>query len=221
MRDPRAGGLRLEIHRAVLPPGHPFRLTEDEMWCAARRVQVGRAHALVMRPAHHAVHIAIHFAWSHMLRMGAWQAFRDLSALAASGRFDWEDFVSTASRWGATSAGYWTLRLAAALSKLPVPDAVLARLQPRFAGTCGRPLMRHFVNGLVRRDACPSVRLDQALWTIAMQPGSEGHGRIRPWSVSQDLLFALEQRGQLRDRMVESPLVQMGRSGRYLSEIIA
>lgn len=221
LRDMRASELRLEIHRAILPSGHPFRFTEDEIWRSARRVILGAGHALVMQPDHHAVHLAIHFAWSHMLRWGAWHAFRDLNALGASRTLDWDAFVDTALRWGAASSCYWTLRLGAALSTLPVSRDVLARLEPRFATTLAKPLMRHFVNALARGDACPSVRLDHALWTLAMQPGREGHGRTRPWTVSQDLLFALDERAQPTGKAPESRFAQMGRSGRYLTEIIA
>ena len=221
LRDGEASGLRLEIHRAILPAGHPFRFTEEQIWRCARRISLGAGSALVMRPDHHAVHLAIHFAWSHMLRLGAWHAFRDLSALGASGTLNWDDFVETARRWGAASSCYWTLRLGAALSTISVSNALLSRLAPRFARTLAKPLMRHFANGLGRNAVCPSVRLDHALWTIAMQPGQEGHGAIRPWTVSQDLLFALDERAQATAQISESRFAQMGRSGRYLSEIIA
>ena len=221
LRDVRTSGLRLEIHRAILPPGHPFRCTEDEIWRRARGVTLGAGHALVMQADHHAVHLAIHFAWSHMLRWGAWHAFRDLGALGASKAFDWDAFVDTALRWGASSSCYWTLRLGAALSTLSVSREVLSRLEPRFATTLAKPLMRHFVNGLARGDACPSVRLNQALWTMAMQPRREGHGRIRPWTVSEDLLFAADERAEAAGKAPASRFAQMSRSGRYLTEIIA
>jgi len=221
LRDLRGSGLRLEIHRGLLASGHPFHLTDDEIWRAARLVRVGQSQALVMHPSHHAVHIAIHFAWSHMLRMGAWHAFRDLGLLTDSGTLDWNDFMSTASRWRAASCCYWTLRLAAALSHVPVPEPVLAQLQPRFAARLGGPLVRHLVNVLLQSKVCPSLRLDRALWSLAMQPRREGHGDVRPWSVSQDLLFALDEGEQTTKRFFVSPLAQMGRSGRYISEIFA
>lgn len=223
LRDAGGSGLRLEIHRALLPDGHPFRFTDDEIWTAARPARVGQGRAFIMDPVHHAVHLAIHFSWSHMLRMGAWHAFRDLGALVSAGLLDWNDFAETAARWGAASCSYWTLRLGLELSDLPVPDEVLRRLDPGLSEVIARPLLRHFVNCLAQSDQnCPSVRLDQTLWSVAMQPRREGHGRIRPWSVSLDLLFAIRERVRMTSETLSgSPLLQMRRAGRYLSQLLA
>lgn len=222
LRDTTAGGLRLEVHRALLPMGHPFHFTEDEIWRASRRVQVGTGHALVMHPSHHAVHIAIHFAWAHMLNLGAWHAFRDLAALRAAGMLDWGDFVRTALEWRASTCCYWTLRLGRSLSGLEVPDEVLSELRPALPESLRRPLARHFVRGLARgKSSCPSMRLSRALWSLAMQPRRNGHGRIRPWLVSLDLLSALEDSaGASTGQVPESALLQIRRSSRYLSEIL-
>lgn len=222
LRDVGASGLRLEIHRALLPAGHPFRFTDDELWRAARRITIGDAHAFVMHPAHHAVHVAIHFAWSHMLKMGAWHAFRDLAMLAAAETLDWNEFVDTASRWGASSCCYWTLRLAQTLAGFDVPAPVLERLGPGVPELVRRPLARHFVRGLVPGDvACPSARLDRALWSLAMQPRREGHGLVRPWLVSLDLLFALNDSDEQGSELFSSSFFdRMRRSGRYLSDIL-
>jgi hypothetical protein len=223
--DTDGKGLRLEIHRSLLPCGHPFRFTDEEIWRAARCVDVGDSRALVMHPVHHAVHIAIHFAWSHMLKMGAWHAFRDLAALTAGtgASFDWDALTSTASRWGASGSCYWTLELATALADLVVPSSVLRQLQPPLPAVLRRPLMRHFAKGLVQSDPpCPSVRLDQTLWTLAMQPRRDGHGDVRPWSVSVDLVLALTERTRVDGEPVAaSPLLQMRRSSRYLSALLA
>jgi hypothetical protein len=222
LRDLTGSGLRLEVHRALLPFGNPFRFDEDEIWSASRPVRVGAGQALVMHPSHHAVHIAVHFAWAHMLDLGGWHAFRDLGTLASSGALDWDDFVRTGSRCGASTCCYWTLRLARALAELPVSDRVLRRLRPAVPEFVRRRLTRHFVRGLARSgDACPSARLKRVLWSIAMQPGLSGHGRVRPWRVSLDLMDALEEKDGPSNREWSASLfTQMGRSGRYISEIL-
>jgi hypothetical protein len=223
LRDAASSGLRLEIHRALMAGGHPFRFTSNELWSGARRVQVGDGYALVMHPSHHAVHIAIHFAWGHMLNLGAWHAFRDIGALATTGALDWFDFARTASRWGASTCCYWTLRLGRELSALSVPDDVLRRLRPRLPEFVRRSLSRHFVRELSRNDSgCPSVRLNRSLWTTAMQPERCGHGGVRPWLVSLDLLSEFEERTRLAGTALrESTLLQVQRSGRYLTDILA
>jgi len=223
LRDTGASGVRLEIHRSLLPAGHPFRFRDDEIWRDARRVTLGDGHALVMQPAHHAVHVAIHFAWSHMLKMGAWHAFRDLDTLMDSGRLQWDTFIDTAAEWGAASCCYWTLRLGCALSDLAVPSECMERLEPRIPELLRGPLMRHFANGLMRSGTvCPSARLDRALWSFAMQPRRNGHGAVRPWLVSLDLLFALNETARIADNDADdSPFLQMRRSSRYLTGILA
>ena len=222
LRDTSGGGLKLEIHRSLLPAGHPFRFRDEQIWREARSVTLGDGHALAMHPAHHAVHVAIHFAWSHMLKMGAWHAFRDLDTLIGSGLLQWGAFVDTGMRWGATSCCYWTLALARALSDLPVPSELLERLKPRIPEILRRPLMRHFANGLVRHGTvCPSARLDRALWSVAMQPRRNGHGAIRPWLVSLDLLFSLNETARGSSDDGDSPFLQMRRSSRYLTGILA
>lgn len=223
LRDTSASGFRLEIHRAIMASGHPFRFTSEEIWSAARRVRVGAGHALVMHPSHHAVHIAIHFAWAHMLNLGAWHAFRDFAALVATSAIDWEDFERTAHRWGASTCCYWTLHLGRLLSDLPVPEEVLRRLCPTIPKFVRRSLTRHFLWALSRSDTgCPSARLDRTLWSVAMQPRRCGHGAARPWLVSLDLVSAFDEKTRLAggDRP-ESRLLQMQRSGRYLSQIFA
>jgi hypothetical protein len=222
LRDTGASGLRLEIHRALAARGHPFRFTEEQIWSEAGLVKIGKARALVMHPVHHAVHIAIHFAWSHMLKAGAWHAFRDLAALAAAEALVWEDFVRVAIAWGASSCCYWTLQLGTLLSDLAVPASVLEALKPLWPEAIRLRLERHLTNAIVANDhGCPSVRLDQALWELAMLPRRDGHGATRPWSVSKDLSMARSERaGVTGDQVPGSAFRQLRRSARYLSQII-
>ncbi len=222
LRDAGASGQRLEIHRAVLPAGHPFGFTDDEIWGAARRHTIGDAYAFVMQPAHHAVHVAIHFAWSHMFKMGAWHAFRDLATLTAANMMSWQEFIDTAARWRASTCCYWTLRLANMLGGLEFPATVLDRLQPTTPEVIRRLLARHFVNGLMSQGAaCPSDKLERALWTMAVQPNREGHGAVRPWLVSLDLFFALkETEGEEEEGLASSLFQRVHRSGRYLTNLL-
>jgi hypothetical protein len=54
-----------------------------------------------------------------------------------------------------------------------------------------------------------------------MQPERNGHGGVRPWLVSADLLSAFDEKTRLSGRnLPESPFLQLRRSGRYISEIL-
>ena len=223
LRDASASGQRLEIHRALLPEGHPFVFKEDEIWNASRPIRVGSGRALVMHPSHQAAHIAIHFAWAHMLSLGGWHAFRDLSALDASGTLDWDDFAQTSRRWRASTCAYWTLTLGAAVSGLAVPARLLRQLRPVMPEFVRSFLTRHFITGLSGVDRrCPSARLTRALWTLAVQPQWSGHDAVRPWRVSLGLTSALEEMAGRSTGLPSQPrFLRMRRWGRYISEILA
>lgn len=222
LRDASGRGLWLEIHRSLLASGHPFRFTEEEIWESALPVTVGTGNARVMHPAHHGAYLAIHFAWSHKLKTGAWHTFRDLDALTTAGTLDWEMLVNTARDWGASSCCYWTLELAGHLSGLRVPEAVIDRVRPRMPDVMQRLLARHFLNSILQSDqACPSLRLDQLLWTMAMRPRREGHGAIRPWLLARELTsaFVAKENGEIPDS--DPVLVRMARATQYLAGLVA
>ena len=222
LRDQGGSGLHLEIHRSVLPARHPFRFTDAEIWDAARPIALGEGRALVMHPTHHAVHVAIHFAWLHMMRVRAWTTFRDLHALACDSAFGWQHFVSVATSVGASSCCYWALRIGQQLAALDVPVHVMRQLEPRMPRLLRRSLAQHFINDVSRNQAvCPAVRLSQALWTLAIQPDRNGHRGVRPWSVTVELLEGIRQMERREEELAtESPLVKARRCAQYIAVIM-
>ena len=189
--DSRGSRSRLEIHRALLPPGHPFALTTGDVWQHTRTVEMGTTEACVLDGNLHAIHVAIHFAWSHTMRAGAWHAFRDLGSLQREGLLDWDRMISLAIDVRAASCCFWTLLLAREMSALDVPDDVLEALAPDITTGLRSRLERHFVHVLLRQDSTHlSLRLDRSLWNLAIQPEQQGHGAVRPWLVSAELTTA-------------------------------
>ena len=213
---------RLEIHRTLLPPGHPFVLPMADLWAGMRPATIGGHPVLVLGPTHHALHIAIHFAWSHSMRAGGWNAFRDLGTLERAGMIDWAELVRVAQCARAGSCCYWTLRLARTMTGLRVPSNVLAALEPTTDRTLHPRLERHLVTALLRGEARPlSVRLDRALWTMAVQPGAQGHGASRPWLVSAELAPARvrPELGSRADRAARR-LGTIARSGACIARLL-
>lgn len=181
LRDARGSGLQMEIHTALFPSGHPFGLTPDVLWAQADAVRGSRA-AYVPALVHQLLHACLHFAWSHLMRFGAWRTFRDIAALTAAGGVDWDAFVAVARAARATTACYWTFRLAATAAHVRLPAEVLGALRPRRPEAYLRAVERHFLLNLVSpRSPCPSVRLDRWLWEMGILPDWSGHGEARPW----------------------------------------
>jgi hypothetical protein len=195
LRDARGSSVHLELHTALFPHGHPFGLTPELLWAHAQPLP---AHESVARDAvagsfptrgvylpaipHQLLHVCLHFAWSHLMRFGAWRTFRDVSAVVSSGRVDWDAFVTLARETRAASCCYWTFRLAKRVARVPVPPEVIRALRPPRPEAYLRGLERHYVRNLVPSGlACPSVRVDRALWNLGMVPALSGFGDVRPW----------------------------------------
>lgn len=194
LRAPGGGRSVVELHRDVLPPGHPFAWGGAEVMERARRLDPADA-ALVPACADLLLHAGLHFAWSHEMRQGAWRAFADVAALVArhesGGRCridgggapcEWPGAgLERATAARATSAVAWTLRLARDVAGVRLPpalDAVAAEARG------GALLARHLAAALVPGgEGTPSVRLSRLLWERAMRPAGSGHGRARPWLV--------------------------------------
>ena len=220
--DSLGRGLRLEIHRDLFPPGHPFRVTPHDVWRDRRPAALAGIQTFVLEPNQHVLHIAIHFAWSHGMRVGAWHAFRDIATLDRIGSIDWAEVVQLALRTRASTCCYWTLRLARAMGGVDVPDEVLLELAPTAGQALLRRLERHFVEMLTKRDPTPVARrLERAFWNLAMQPGRLGHGESRPWNVLTGVSAAQRTMLPAQARQgVAGQIATLGRSGAHLGAVL-
>lgn len=182
--DEGGTNLGLDLHTALLSAGHPFELTLAQIWGRAEPVPGLGPGVYVLDRATQALHLCLHFAWSHVMRASAWRTFRDLGTLLDSGRIDWGELVDLARSTRAATCSYWTLRLARDLAGVEVPAESLARLSPPGSDLLLRCLERHFLSQLVKGPGlgCPSPRLAEVAWTSGVRPGWSGHGASRPWS---------------------------------------
>ncbi len=80
--DATGANVGLELHRAPLPPGHPFRLEPQMLWLGAKRIQVNGQAVWVPNPLYRLLHLSVHFAWSHGMRGGVWRALRDVATIS-------------------------------------------------------------------------------------------------------------------------------------------
>jgi hypothetical protein len=182
--DRDGGDFNLELHHGLFFRGHPFGLEMREVWEQAQPL-TGAPQVMVPDPTHIILHLAVHFAWSHVMRSATWRTFRDLRVVLEHREIDWDRLVEAARRIRAQTCCYWTFRFAREWAAVPVPDAVLHRLAPPLPGFVLRVLARHFAQQWYPGGpACPSLRLDCALWRAAIRPRWSGHGGALPWQHS-------------------------------------
>ncbi len=233
---PSGGTSVVELHDSLFPAGHPFHLHGSAVISRARRIPSPIGALLVPAEADQLLHACLHFAWSHELRWGAWRAVADIAALLAAAAAEdaaavgegsmpttraLDELAGSARAVAGESAVYWTLRLAATLGEVPVPEAWLTELE---AGGWGESALveRHLVHQLLPGPGnVPSTFLARALWSAALRPGPSGHGSARPWLVGS---ASHDESGVVRKG---HPLSGLGRhlsaSGRwrsYLSTVL-
>ena len=181
--DPQMPGVRVELHVSHLPISHPFALDVDMLWRDARPANPPFAGAQVPSPEHLLLHAALHFAWQHPMTFGAWRTFRVVSTVGRMSDFSWDQFVNTALATKASTASYWTLRLATLLSGLDIPPDIMRRLMPPTPAWLRGALERHFVAAIAvgEMPVSPSVRLNELLWLAAIRPRWSGHASSRYW----------------------------------------
>lgn len=184
LTDARRVGAKLELHTALSVFGHPFALGFDAARRASRTLSVGGREVSALDENHQVVHLGVHLAWSHMLSFGAWRTFRDLGAVIATGRVDWDVVEQSARTHGASSCCFWTLRLANALSGIEAPPEVLDALSAPTPGLIRGVVERHLATQLFATERiCPSEAVRRMLWSAAIRPGRLRLGEGRPWDI--------------------------------------
>jgi hypothetical protein len=184
---PRLGGPRLELHTRLFHGGGPFGNTAEELFRDAVPASFEDREVLVPSTVHALLYLCQHLAWTHAMTHGIVRTLQDVEALwRTTGGFD-ARLVSVAQDARAETCCYWTLRLSRDLFDLPVPDAVLKRLRPPRSAWSLALLERHFAGtvGLAPM-ACPSARIERALWSYGFLPAQSGHGDHRPWTAGEE-----------------------------------
>ena len=181
LEAPRLGNARVELHTELFHAG-PFTITPDDLRRDAQSITVAGHSVQVPSRAHLLLHLCQHYAWSHCMARGLVRTLQDIELLwSMDGGFD-AAFVRLAHEARAATCCYWTLRFARRLFDITIPDPLLSELRPPRASWLLDLLERHFagVAGLTTL-ACPSVRVERALWSWGVMPRWSGHADARPW----------------------------------------
>ena len=180
--DARGTGTILELHTGLFFKGNPFRFDPEVIRKGARTVRLQRWTVQIPGTLHLLLHTCLHFAWSHVLRKGAWRAFRDVDVLIGSQKIDWPAFVDVAKETRGTTCAYWTFRMARTLSGVEVPHEAMEALRPPVSEFVARRLEQHYAYEVFEAESrCPSEPLRTLMWEAGIQPRWSGHGAIRPW----------------------------------------
>lgn len=182
------GGIRLELHSALFPPGHPFASDSAAAWFARGITVRWLERTVRVLPANwHIVHASVHWAWSHEGEVGSWQYLHDMHRLSAgwSGSdSNWTTVVQNAESIGAAGPVGWALWTAALLVNLDVVESVISRLRRQ----------RRLLSGVAEREwvlrafhspaASPSVAWSRFWWRRAM--GGLGDAAMAwPWALGR------------------------------------
>lgn len=222
LEDARGTGVRLELHLALFFRGHPFRISPADLWARSEPVSWGGIPVRVPSAHDQLLHLCLHFAWSHLLTTGAWRTFRDLSMLLRSKRIEWDGFVALARESRGASCCYWTFRLAGAMAGVEVPASVMAALRPPGSEWALARVERHFAYYLLPTELlCPSVSVAHGMWRLGVRPGWSGHGRVRPWSRSEDVAVAFGTERLSRGRLVLNHVRNARGWARYVRAVLA
>jgi len=180
--DQAGTGLRLELHTSLFPAGHPFPGFGEDF--VANRHPVAARNRLISTPdlLFHLLHICVHFAWSHVMQVGAWRAMRDVDTIVRHGTIDWEAFADHARRYQAETCCYWTLRLARTITDAPIPDTVCEVLRPRYPNAVLSWLEQRYLRLMLPTEALVrSVRFDRIVWQLGINPKRTGPDQRLPW----------------------------------------
>jgi hypothetical protein len=215
------GGIRLELHSGLFPPGHPFADDTAGDWIARGAARQWGARSVTVLPEHwHVVHTSVHWAWNHEGAIGTWQYLHDLHWLtrgwAPSGP-EWQQLSSAAKEIAASAPVGWGLWTGARLGSASVD--VLARLrgQPRvLSGVAEREwVLRAFYSPM----ASPSVTWSRFWWRRAM--GGLGDARQDwPWTRGRAALPAESDEAAEAGRGAERRSDSMARWRRHLGRVL-
>ncbi len=180
--DQAGTGLRLELHTELFPARHPFPGFTKDFVADCRPVRARDRSISTPGLSYQLLHVCLHFAWSHVMQVGAWRAMRDVDAIVRCGGIDWPAFTDRARRYHAETCCYWTLRLARSVSGVPVPEAVCDALRPRYPAALLSWLEQRYLRLMLPTEAkVQSVRFNRMVWQLGILPHRIVPGARLPW----------------------------------------
>ncbi len=183
------GGIRLELHRGLFPPGHPFTDDTPSAWLGrGASVRWGERTVQVLPAPWHLVHASAHWAWSHEGEVGSWQYLHDVQHIAghwslADAR--WSEVVGNARLLGSAVPVGWALWTGARLGGIELEEGLQAELRGRRRRLAGLAEREWVIRAFHSPVASPSVAWSRYWWRYAMS-GLGDASRSRPWRAGRE-----------------------------------
>ena len=182
------GGLRLELHTGLFPPGHPFAPCSVDDWLTrAMAIRWEGRDVLVLKPAWHLTHASVHWAWSHEGEVGTWQYVHDMCVLRESVRATgakWATVQQASEQLGAGAPIGWALWFATMMGSLdrqPLVTDARSGTGGLFGGLQEREWI---VRAWYSPAASPSVKWSRFWWRRSMN-GLGDRQHAWPWRLGR------------------------------------
>lgn len=218
------GGLRLELHTGLFPPGHPFTPCSVNDWLTrAMAIRWEGRDVLVLQPAWHLTHASVHWAWSHEGEVGTWQYVHDTCVLSESVRASdagWASVQRASAELGAGAPVGWALWFAQMMGSLD-SAALFTDERSGTAGLLGGLLEREWiVRAWYSPSASPSVKWSRFWWRRSMN-GLGSRQRAWPWRLGRIVVPALTSSDSKTGNIGQRPSVVMVRRWRrHLARVL-
>jgi hypothetical protein len=124
-------GLSIEIHWTILSENEPFKIDTGGLWDRALAVKIADVDVLALSPEDLVLHLSIHFAYQHHLKLGL-RGLNDIAEVLHyyEKHLDWGAIEKRSQKWGVDKVIWLALSLAEELLDAPVPSEVLFHLRP-------------------------------------------------------------------------------------------
>ena len=120
-----------EIHWTITHPSNPISINLDILWEQVGSATIAGEKVLVLSPEDLLLHLCLHACQDSLYSSGL-RSIIDVSVTIERylSDLDWQQVIRFSQQWGAVKPVYLTLFLARDLVCSPVPDQVLAALEP-------------------------------------------------------------------------------------------
>jgi hypothetical protein len=135
----KPGAVGIELHWTLVSPFgplakqiDPFAIDLDQVWQRAQAVTLAGVETQVLSPEDLLLHLCVHLAYHHWFQIGL-RGLCDVAQVVqhCEGQgLNWERVQRTALQWRVSRCVYMALALSRELLAMPIPDHVLAALEP-------------------------------------------------------------------------------------------